>query len=170
MQDNSNATSTFWKQADDSCRFWHHMPNRHHTIYIRLFCGYKASLLLRLHHYHSQHEAAHHTSLQRILHHSRVSPHTYTLARFRQSHIVYCRDAVSSGQTQFSLHHFANEGCVLRFHKSSEQQAQWNWLVMGQTPTWQAASLDAEFFQHTTVPGPKQAWTTVSHLCANFKI
>ena len=54
------------------------------------------SLLLRVQHYHHQHQKHHFTDLQRIFQQSQVTANSYTLARFRQQGIVYCRVTTAS--------------------------------------------------------------------------
>ena len=50
------------------------------------------SLLLSVQHYHHQHQKHHFTDLQRIFPQSQITAaNSYTLARFRQQGIVYCR-------------------------------------------------------------------------------
>ena len=49
------------------------------------------SLLLRVQHYHHQHQKHQFTDVQRIFQQSQITANSYTLARFRQQGIVYCR-------------------------------------------------------------------------------
>ena len=60
------------------------------------------SLLLRVQHFHLKHEVGHFSNLQRIFAHSGITPQMYTIAFFRQSHVVYCRISTNQKLQRFS--------------------------------------------------------------------
>ena len=60
------------------------------------------SLLLRVQHYHHQHQKHHFTDLQRIFQQSQITANSYTLARFRQQGIVYCRVTTAQQLQRFT--------------------------------------------------------------------